>query len=117
MLASSLLFLVAFLASGNSLPENEECFVEGQCQGNLMETLLVSEKEECLKSCKKNDNCQGFTFYKEVKRDNSSLCTLWSTCEEFVGQEGLSGIRNCRQPNCKYTTLPYFWLACYFAEK
>ena len=68
-----------------------KCWVEGQCKGVFVDSLILESKTDCYYVCKEYDDCQWFTY-----DSLDSSCVLFEDCttiEECVTCE--SGQRQC----------------------
>ena len=72
-------------------PPAPQCWVQGQCQGNLLQTIPAATQEECLDQCKATQGCKWFTFGD----DPAPFCLLFhdcpildETCSSCISGEG-----------------------------
>ena len=59
------------------IPE-PQCWVQGQCKGNMIHFEEASTQEECLEICKKEEGCKWFTYYNRTRVGQS--CVLFHDC-------------------------------------
>ena len=60
------------------IPDAPVCFVSGECEGILLETVLAQSADDCLLSCNQTSGCRWFSFQMEVKQ-----CTLLESCNDL----------------------------------
>jgi len=59
-------------------PDNEFCFLEGECAGGLtLGNNAVQNAQECLDECQDNLSCQYYTYY-----EGEEVCFLFSNCPD-----------------------------------
>ena len=75
-------------------PPAPQCWVQGQCQGNLIQTKPVETQEECLDQCKSTKGCKWFTF----SNDPEPFCLLFRDCPNLdeTCSGCISGEQRCR---------------------
>ena len=72
--------------------DSYQCFVPGECLGNLIEHADVEGEVECLDTCKATEGCEWFTFLGDP-----GICLLYETCDvlEQGCQNCVSGENDC----------------------
>ena len=55
-----------------------QCWIQGQCEGNMIYTVQASTQQECLQLCKETNQCRWFTFLE--KNDAGDFCILYQDC-------------------------------------
>jgi hypothetical protein len=80
-------------------PPAPQCWIQGQCEGNLLETEPMSTKEECLQLCKSTKGCNWFTFNNLSDANSASYCILLHDCPRLdeTCSSCISGERRCQQ--------------------
>ena len=59
-------------------PPTPQCWIQGQCEGNMISTLPASTQQDCLQLCKETNKCRWFTFIE--KNDAGDFCILYHDC-------------------------------------
>ena len=78
-----------------SAPE-PQCWVQGQCRGNMIILEETGTREECLELCKQEEGCKWFTYYGRTRVGQS--CVLFRDCPELQEdcEACVSGERRCK---------------------
>ena len=73
----------------------KDCWVQGRCQGYLVDLSMTSTKEDCLVHCQDLSNCKWFTY-----DSRHGSCATFSTCHSWdTGCEScISGEFDCKGP-------------------
>ena len=69
-----------------SQTRSEECYVPGQCVGQLLGYVATTSDGACLRECKNDFNCEWFT-----SNSDEHFCGLYETC-------GFINVEEC--PDC-----------------
>ena len=75
-------------------PPAPQCWVQGECQGNLILTKPLETQEECLELCKSTKGCKWFTFLNPPEQ----LCILLQDCTSLdeTASNCISGEQRCQ---------------------
>ena len=78
----------------NCQPPAPQCWVKGECQGNLILTKPLETQEECLDLCKTTEGCKWFTFVNQTEQ----FCILLHDCTSLdeSASDCVSGEERCQ---------------------
>ncbi len=73
-------------------PPEAVCFVAGECEGILIETVASTSADQCLQLCNSTASCRWFTFQSEAAK-----CILFQSCDALDDSCSacVSGERRC----------------------
>ena len=100
-----LYFSISVILIGNTLGEEYQCNILGQCQrAQISHLITTSTPLECLQSCVGFDDCKWYTF-KGEENEFELNCELFKTCETIAdncyGHSCISGQNTCPMEKCE----------------